>query len=115
MKVAIVALGALLSGCAFLAQEEKIEVVAVTKEQVRPPMPETCYADKLNKFRGVKKEPGGTDAKEVVHALQSNKTRMAANEARVLACECQRAEETKNPEDLKRLEGKCNLPALPAS
>lgn len=107
-RIVPVAAALALAGCGLLPQEEKVEVVAITQEAPKPPMPEVCHAEKLNKFRPVKKEPGGTDAKAVVHALQSNKTRMAANEARVLACECQRAEETKNPEDLKRLEGKCN-------
>lgn len=95
----------------------KANVAVVTEKQQFPVMSDMCHADKLEKFKPAKANPDGTgEADGLAHALQSNKSRMARNEGRALACECSVASLTKNEADTKRLEGKCETaqPVPPA-
>jgi hypothetical protein len=103
----------LLCGC---GQTKQIEVLPITVERPRPPMPAQCYKDGLEAFKPVAKTAGDkTPSEATLQALQSNKRRMASNADRAGLCECFIALETKNESDLARLAGRCDgQPASPA-
>jgi hypothetical protein len=94
------------------ASTKQIEVVAITPERPKPAMPTTCYAAGSAKFKPIDKVAGNkTPAANALHALQSNKSRMARNDERALNCECWVRDEIRNPGDIKRLDGLCPGPA----
>lgn len=103
-----------LAGCETTKQ---IETVAVAAEKAKPPMPAACRSDTHDKFKQVAKAKtkDTTEMAALGHALQSNKSRMSKNLDRTIECECAIAKESGNPDDIKRLEGKCpGEAALPA-
>lgn len=108
----IFVLGAVLLsvGLAGCESTKQIETVAVAAEVARTPISQTCHTEGLEKFKGVAKAKtkDATPPEALVHALQSNKSRMTRNEERVLQCECAQAQESQNPDDLKRLGAKCD-------
>jgi hypothetical protein len=95
-----------LGGCETTKQ---VEVVATEAERAKPPMPAACRADGHDAFKPVPKAKGkdATESTALGHTLQSNKSRMTKNIGRTIECECALAKESGNPDDLKRLAGRC--------